>query len=114
MALSLQRDLERMGAAENRVPEVRGKQAMHQLARATFAALQEADLHDSLEALRDRVIARGTEIVEITTTANVSQWSFKPMVELLLHHALEAASRDDVPLVERRREIEAAIQLAGF
>jgi hypothetical protein len=103
-----------MSAAENWVPEVRGKQAMHQLARATFAALEEAELHESLVALRDRVIARGTEIVEITTTAHVSQWSFKPMVELLLHHALEAAGRDDLPLVERRREIETALHLAGF
>ena len=103
-----------MSAAENWVPGVRGKQAMHELARTTFAALQEADLQDTLEALRDRVLARGTEIVEIREASGMCEWSFKPMVELLLRHTLEAAVRDDVPLEKRRREIEMALHLAGF
>lgn len=102
-----------MSAAEQ-FPDVRGKQAMHQLARATFAALEEAELEDELAALRERVLARGPEIVEITLHDGVCHWRFKPMVELLLRHALEAAGRDDLPLGERRREIEAALHLAGF
>ena len=103
-----------MGAAENWVPNVRGKRAMHELARATFAALEEADLQDALEALRDRVLGRGTEIVEITMEGAICQWRFKPMVELLFRHALETAARDDLPIGERRREIATALHLAGF
>ena len=103
-----------MGAAENRVPNVRGKRAMQELARATFAALEEADLPDAIEALRDRVLARGPNIVEITVEGGVSQWRFKPMVELLLRHALDIAARDDVSADHRSREIAAALRLAGF
>jgi hypothetical protein len=103
-----------MAASENWVPEVRGKRAMHELARATFAALQEADLQDALDALRDRVLARGPEIVEIVVDARVCRWSFKPMVELLLRHTLEIAARDEMPADERRTAIAAALDLAGF
>lgn len=103
-----------MGAAENWVPDVRGKRAMHELARATFAALEEADLQDALEALRDRVLARGIEIVDITVDAGVCRWSFKPIVELLLRHTLETAGRDDLSASERRCEIAAALHLAGY
>ena len=87
---------------------------MHELARATFAALEEADLQDALEALRDRVLARGSEIVEITVDAGVCRWSFKPMVELLLRHTLETAGRDDIPMDERQSEIATALHFAGF
>ena len=103
-----------MGAAENWVPEVRGKRAMHELARATFAALEEADLQDALHALRDRVLARGPEIVEITVDGSVCRWSFKPMVELVLRHALETAGRDDLTASERGCEIATALHLAGY
>jgi hypothetical protein len=103
-----------MGAAENRVPHVRGKQAMQDLARATFAALEEADLQDALEALRDRVLARGMEIVNITVHAGITKWTFKPMVELLLRHAIETAGRNDLSASERRREIATALHLAGY
>ena len=103
-----------MGAAENRVPKVRGKRAMHELARATFAALEEADLEEAFHALRDRVLARGPEIVEIAVDGTVCRWSFKPMVELLLRHALETAGRDDLSASERGREIATALHLAGF
>ena len=87
---------------------------MHELARATFAALEEADLQEALDALRERVLGRGTDIVEITVEGSVCQWRFKPMVELLFRHALETAGRDDIPQRERRREIATALHLAGF
>ena len=103
-----------MSAAENSVPKVRGKRAMHELARATFAALEQAELHDAVEALRERVLGRGTDIIDITLDGNVCQWRFKPMVELLLRHALEAAGRDDIPVGLREREIATALRLAGF
>jgi hypothetical protein len=103
-----------MSAAENGLPIVRGKRAMHELARATFAALEEAELQDSLDAFRERVLGRGPDIVEITVERGVCQWRFKPMVELLLRHALDAAGRDEVPAAERHREITTALRLAGF
>jgi hypothetical protein len=87
---------------------------MHELARATFAALEEADLQDAIDALRDRVLGRGSEIIEITERGAVREWRFKPMVELLLRHALECAVRDDLPSDEREREIATALDLAGF
>jgi hypothetical protein len=105
---------QRMGAAENWIPHVRGKRAMHELARATFAALEEAELQEALDAMRERVLGRGPDIVEITDEGGICQWRFKPMVELLLRHALEAAGRDDVPAGERQREIATALHLAGF
>jgi len=103
-----------MGAAEHGLPHVRGKRAMHELARATFAALEEAELPEAVDALRERVLGRGTDIVEITVDGGICQWSFKPMVELLLRHTLDTAARDDIPAGERRREIETALHLAGF
>jgi hypothetical protein len=103
-----------MSAAENWIPHVRGKRAMHELARATFAALAAAELQDTVEALRERVLGRGPDIVEITNEGGVCQWRFKPMVELVLRHALETAAREDVPPGERQREIAAALRLAGF
>jgi hypothetical protein len=121
LALGLQRNcteadtrVSNMGAAENHVPNVRGKRAMHELARATFAALEEAELREALDAMRERVLGRGTEIVEITVEGSVCQWRFKPMVELLFRHALDTAARDDIPAGERRREIATALHLAGF
>lgn len=87
---------------------------MHELARATFAALEEADLQDTLDALRERVLGRGPDIIEITVEGRVSQWRFKPMVELVLRHTLETAARDDIPAGERRHEIEKVLHLAGF
>lgn len=87
---------------------------MQELARATFAALEEAELPDVLDALRERVLGRGTDIVEISVEGGVCQWRFKPMVELLLRHTLDVSARDDRSADERRIEIAAALHLAGF
>jgi hypothetical protein len=103
-----------MSAAENWIPDVRGKQAMHELAMATFAALEEAELQDALDALHERVLAQGTAIFEVSYQGGVCHWSFKPMVELVLRHTLHTAGREDLPADERRLEIAAALHLAGF
>ena len=87
---------------------------MHELARATFAALEEADLLEALDAVRERVLGRGPDIIEITVEGRVSQWRFKPMVELVLRHALDLAARDEIPADIRERDIAKALQLAGF
>ena len=104
-----------MGFAENSTPETRGKQEMHELVRATFAALEEAELAELVHDLRDRVFVRDpNELLETTIESGVCQWSFKPMVELMLRHALNLAANGQIPAHERRLEIAATIELAGF
>ena len=104
-----------MGFAENSTPETRGKQEMHELVRATFAALEKAELAEFVRDLRDRVFAREPdELLETTIESGVCQWSFKPMVELMLRHVRDLAANDQIPAHERRLEIPATIELAGF
>ena len=104
-----------MGFAEHSTPETRGKQEMHELVRATFAALEEAELGDLVLDLRDRVFAHDPDqLLETTIENGVCQWSFKPMVELMLRHVLDLAANGRIPAHERRLEIPAAIELAGF
>jgi hypothetical protein len=104
-----------MGPRENPVPEIRGKQEMHELARTVFAALQEADLGEIAAEVRARVLDRGPEsVVDSSVIDGVAQWSFKPMVELLLRHVLDIATRDGLQSAQRRDEIAATLHLAGF
>ena len=104
-----------MGLAENSTPETRGKQEMHELVRATFAALEEAELAELVQDLRDRVFGRDPdELLETTIESGVYHWSFKPMVELMLRHVLDLAANDQIPAHERRLEIETTTELAGF
>ena len=88
---------------------------MHDLVRATFAALEGAELAELVHNLRDRVFVRGPdELLDTRIESGVCQWSFKPMVELMLRHALDVATSDKIPASERRLEIAATIELAGF
>jgi hypothetical protein len=88
---------------------------MHELARTVFAALQDAELGDVVGEVRDRVLDRGPEsVVDSAIIDGVAQWSFKPMVELLLRHVLDIAARDSVGSNQRREEISATLYLAGF
>jgi hypothetical protein len=104
-----------MGSAENSLPEIRGRQEMQDLVRATFAALENESMAEVVEALRDRVFTRHPdELLETTVQRDVCQWSFKPMVELMLREVLYLATSDQLPAAERRQEIAATIVLAGF
>lgn len=104
-----------MGTRENPVPEIRGKQEMHELARTVFAALQDAELGETVAEVRERVLDLGPEfVVDSTVVGGVAQWSFKPMVELLLRHVLDIATRDGIRTEQRRDEISATLYLAGF
>ena len=104
-----------MGFAENRTPETQGKREMHELVRATFAALQDGELDELVHDLRVRVFGRDPDALLETTIENgVCRWSFKPMVELMLRHVLDVAAHDRRPADERRRDIAATIELAGF
>lgn len=104
-----------MGFAENSTPDARGKREMQELVRGTFAALEEANLAELVQELRDRVFVRSAdELLESTLESDVCHWRFKPMVELLLYHVRELAANRAIPLADRRGEIAAAVELAGF
>ena len=88
---------------------------MQDLVRATFAALENQSMAEVVEALRDRVFTRHPdELLETTVERDVCQWSFKPMVELMLREVLYLATTDQLPADERRQEIAATMVLAGF
>lgn len=88
---------------------------MHELVRATFAALEDADLTELIEEIRDRLFAREADgLLDVTVEPGLCQWSFKPMVELLLRHVLYLATHRTLSLGDRRLEILDALELAGF
>src|SRR5438094_904636 len=104
-----------MRFAENSTPETRGKQEMHELVRTTFAALETADLAELVRDLCARVLVRDPdELLETTVTSGACEWSFKPMVELMFRHVRDLAANVEIPVHERRLEIAATIELAGF
>lgn len=104
-----------MGSAENPELETRGKEEMHELVRATFAALEDADLPDAINVRRERVFARNPDdLLETTIEKDVCQWNFKPMVELMLRHVCDLAQNEQISAGERKLEINAVIELAGF
>jgi hypothetical protein len=96
-------------------PDERGKQEMHELAVATFAALEEAGLTEALDQLHDRVFAGGPDaLFDVEVTGDVWLWSFKPYVELLLRHIVQAASNSTLTPRQRQMEIATVLGLAGF
>ena len=96
-------------------PDERGKQEMHELAVATFTALEEAGLTETLDQLHDRVFAGGPDaLFEVEVTGDVWQWSFKPFVELLLRHIVQSATNSTLTPRQRQEDISAALDLAGF
>jgi len=104
-----------MGFAENSPPEIRGRQEMQELIRATFSALEGESLAEIVHLLRERVFTRQPEELLDTVVSNgVSMWSFKPMVELLLRELLYLATAEDIASDDRLQEMAAVMVLAGF
>lgn len=104
-----------MGHAENSVPEIYGRDQMHGLVCATFAALKSGELPEVVQLLMARVFDRNPEdVIDSCDLGAASQWSFKPMVELLLRHVLGVMEIPELVPGERRSEIELALELAGF
>ena len=88
---------------------------MHELAVATFSALEGAGLTEALDQLHDRVFAGGPDaLFEVEVTGDIWHWSFKPFVELLLRHIVQAASNQALTPRQRQQEIVTALDLAGF
>jgi hypothetical protein len=104
-----------VGHAEESTPQAHGKEEMHELVRATFMALEEAELSEFVHQLRDRVFVReADELLETNIESGICRWRFKPMVELMLRHVLHLATTREISPYERRLEIEATIEAAGF
>lgn len=107
-----------MASHDNSVPikRVRGKREMKELALATVTTLVDADLAETVDELQARVFSRGAaclfETIELGD--NEWQWSFKPMVELLLLDLQDTAALPGLSGEERRDRISWAFEMAGF
>jgi hypothetical protein len=100
---------------DNLLPRIRGREEMHDLVKSTVVALEQAELHELVETLRDRVLARPVEqLVEATTQGDVQEWHFKPMVELVLRHVHDLAVNQALPIEHRQGEVLATLDLGGF
>jgi hypothetical protein len=96
-------------------PEIHGKQQMHDLARDTFVTLRAAGFGDVVDMLRSRVLVRPShDLMDTVQTGEYCQWSFKPMVELLLLHARDVATREPASPAQQRRDMLEALDLSGF
>ena len=104
-----------MEQAENSLPEIHGKDQMHELVSATFDALKQNGLEDVVQLLMSRVFTREpTQLIDSCDYGPLWQWSFKPMVELLLQHTLSVTTTPGLSSGDRRQEIEGTLELAGF
>ena len=105
-----------MGWTEDSIPRhARGKQEMRTLAVSTFSALEAAEFTDLIAQLRVRVFDRGpATLFDVDQVEDGWQWSFKPMVELLLRHILEVTADTSRTSMQRQREILEAMELVGF
>jgi hypothetical protein len=95
---------------------ITGREEMAALAAGAILALREAALEDELGLLETRVFGRSPECLfeSLQVGADSWFWTFKPMVELLLHHVRDVASAGARSIDERRREIRWAIEASGF
>jgi hypothetical protein len=89
---------------------------MKDLALATIAALDAADLDDEIEALQSRVFSRSIDDLFDTHQLAEDAWqcSFKPMVELALLEIESVARATAMSLEERRRQIRWVLDAVGF
>lgn len=103
---------------DNSIPtrRIHGKREMKELALSAVTALVDADLSDVIDELQERVFSRGAATLFETTQIGETewQWSYKPMVELLLLEVHEAATDGRTPAAERRQRITWALDAAGF
>jgi hypothetical protein len=88
---------------------------MQALAASTITALQHANLVEEAQYVHAHVLARAPEeLLERAAVGGQTIWTFKPMVELLLHELRNIATASGVPLSVRREQARWAIEAAGF
>lgn len=89
---------------------------MKELALGAVTTLVDADLPDVVDDLQARVFSKGAaslfETVEVGE--NEWQWSFKPIVELLLLDLQDTATLRGLSAEERRDRIAWAFEMSGF
>lgn len=95
---------------------IHGMEEMQSLALAAISALEEGNLREEAQYLHSTILARSPESLVDTSVVgeNAFRWTFKPMVELLLHELREVALLPDLPLDTRRERARWAIEIAGF
>jgi hypothetical protein len=97
----------------NRV-RVRGKSEIKALTDQVFAAMEHAEFTDELRLLHERVFSLHPDaLFDTVLISNVSVWTLKPMVELLLRHVRDIAMSSR-PAKDRQAEIRWTIEAAGF
>lgn len=88
---------------------------MQSLAVAAITALQAGNLGDEAERLHARVLTRAPEaLLDRVVVGDQSVWTFKPMVELLLHELRHIATAPNLSLNARRERIHWTLEVAGF
>jgi hypothetical protein len=89
--------------------------ALSTLAVSALTALYEGGFLVEMELLRKRVLTRNSSILFDQVRGQDGRWhlAYKPMVELLLLHLRDFATRDQ-PHEQRREEILWALEAAGF
>lgn len=88
---------------------------MQALASSAIAALQEANLHEEAHYVHARVLAQAPEaLLERTVAGLQTVWTFKPMVELLLHELRYLSTAPKLTRNQRRERIRWTIETAGF
>jgi len=88
---------------------------MQQLVVSTFAALERRGLTDLFDILHRRLFTHPPQdLMDVQSAGDVSEWRFKPIIELLLRHITQTADDDSMSTVDRQAEIVWAIEMAGF
>ena len=85
------------------------------LAVAAVTALHESDLIAEAQLISTRVLSRAPEeLLEQVSGGAGMAWTFKPIVELLMHELRFIATAPGVSLEERRERIRWTLDIAGF
>ena len=96
--------------------QIHGMDEMQSLAVAAIAALEQGELREEAQYLHSKVLGRTPEAVVDTFVVgeNTFRWTFKPMVELLLHDLCDVALLPDLSRDARRERVRWALEAAGF
>jgi hypothetical protein len=85
------------------------------LAVAAITAMHESDLSAEAQLIHTRVLSRTPEqLLEQNTAGAQTVWTFKPLVELLMHEVRYIATAPQLSAQERRDRIRWTLDLAGF
>ena len=88
---------------------------MQALAASAITALQHCDLLEEAKYVHSQVLARAPEaLLERAVVGERTVWTFKPMVELVLHELRYIAITRDLSPEARRERVRWTLDVAGF